>query len=96
MRRPACDQGTKTDVVGCGCVVEFYQQGGGVVFDEEFEAAFGGLGHFAFEGLVVDVDDSAGEGCVVGTWGEGVEIHGGVGVLWGPLGWIRGGILYGW
>jgi hypothetical protein len=86
VRRPACDQRTETEVVCCGCVVEFYQQGGGVVFDKEFEAAFGGLGHFAFEGLVVDVDDSAGEGCVLGAWGEGVDSDGVVGVWWGPLG----------
>ena len=93
MRRPACDQRTETDIVSCGRVVEFYQQGGGVVFDEEFEAAFSGLGHFAFEGLVVDVDDSAGEGCVVGTWGEGADGDGVVGVWWGPLGWPCGGIV---
>lgn len=87
MRRPDREEGAEAKGVDCrGGVPEFYEEGGGVVFDEEFEAAFGGLGHFALDGLVVDVRYSAGEACEAGTGGEGADGDGGVGLGWGPLG----------
>lgn len=84
--RPDREEGTETEIVGCGrSVPEFDEDGCGVVFGEEFEAAGGGLGHFAFDGEVVDVGYTTGEGCEVGAGGEGAERDGGVGLGGGPL-----------
>lgn len=85
VRRPAGEEGAESEIICSRCVPELDQDRGGVVFHEDLEAAFCGQWHLALDGLVVDVDDSAGEGCPSRARTQVADADFLVVMLWRPL-----------